>query len=125
MENLNACMCGKAPTLIFSCSGASDVGEIADRAARSLMAEGKGKMYCLAGIGGHVSGILKTTESAGKVLVIDGCAVDCGKKTLEHAGLSGFAHLRVTDLCMEKGRSPVTDVRVKQTAEKGEAFLVS
>ncbi len=114
------CACGKAPDLIFACSGGSDVGEIADRAARRLTAVGAGKMYCLAGIGGQVSGIVKTTESAGSVLVIDGCPVDCGKKTLEHAGISGFIHLRVTDCGFEKGKSPATDERVEAVVEKAQ-----
>ena len=54
-----ACSCNaeSGPTaLIYSCSGAADVGEIADRAARLLDAEDKAWMSCLAGIGGRVSG---------------------------------------------------------------------
>ena len=72
-------VCCAAPTLIFACSGAADVGAIADRAARKLTANGAGKMYCLAGIGGRVAGILKTTEEAEKILAIDGCPLDCTK----------------------------------------------
>ncbi|MFZ5830584.1 MAG: putative zinc-binding protein, partial [Planctomycetota bacterium] len=59
-----ACACGSAPKLIFACSGAADVGQIADLAARRLTAEGVGKMFCLAGIGGRVSGIMETTKTA-------------------------------------------------------------
>ena len=69
--------CSAAPKLIFSCSGAADLGAIADQAARKLSREGVGKMFCLAGVGGRVSGIMKTTEAAGERLVIDGCALDC------------------------------------------------
>ena len=54
--------CSAAPKLIFACSGAADVGAIADQAARKLTREGKGKMFCLAGIGGRVSGIMKSTR---------------------------------------------------------------
>ncbi len=114
----NECACGKAPDLVFACSGGSDVGEIADRSARRLAAGGSGKMYCLAGVGGHVPGILKTTEAAGSVLVIDGCPVDCGKKILEHAGISGFRHVRVTDFGIEKGKSPATDERITMVVER-------
>ena len=48
MSEANCCAKG-ANTLIFSCSGAADVGEIADRAARKLTRERMGKMFCLAG----------------------------------------------------------------------------
>lgn len=72
-ENIH-CACGAAPTLIFACSGSSDVGEIADRAARKLMRDGAGRMYCLAGVGGRVSGILLSTQAAQSILAISTAA---------------------------------------------------
>ena len=78
--NLNkSCNCSLAPKLIFSCSGAADVGEIADHAARKLSRKGAGKMFCLAGIGGKVSSIVKSTEAAQAILAIDGCPMNCAK----------------------------------------------
>ncbi len=105
-------ICSAAPTLIFACSGAADVGAIADRAARKLTVDGAGKMYCLAGIGGRVQGILKTTEEAEKILAIDGCPLDCTKLSLEEVGFSEFEHIKVTDLGLEKGKSPATDENI-------------
>ncbi len=105
-------VCSAAPTLIFACSGAADVGAIADIAARKLTADGAGKMYCLAGIGGRVPGILKTTEEAEKILAIDGCPLDCTKLSLEEAGFTEFKHMKVTDLGLEKGKSPATDENI-------------
>ncbi|MFH0879717.1 MAG: putative zinc-binding protein, partial [Lentisphaerota bacterium] len=43
-ENKAACACGAAPKLIFACSGGSDVGALADQAARKMANEGAGKM---------------------------------------------------------------------------------
>ena len=40
--NKNENVCCAAPTLVFACSGAADVGAISDRAARTLTAEGAG-----------------------------------------------------------------------------------
>ncbi len=112
MEDNKENVCSAAPTLIFACSGAADVGAIADRAARKLTAEGAGKMYCLAGIGGRVQGILKTTEEAEKILAIDGCPLDCTKLSLEEVGFAEFEHIKVTDLGLEKGKSPATDENI-------------
>ena len=112
MEDSKENVCCAAPTLIFACSGAADVGAIADRAARKLTADGAGKMYCLAGIGGRVPGILKTTEEAEKILAIDGCPLDCTKLSLEEAGFTEFEHMKVTDLGLEKGKSPATDENI-------------
>ena len=126
MESTNCgCGCASAPTLIFPCSGAADVGEISDRAARKLTRDGVGKMFCLAGLGGHVNNILMSTSAAGRILVIDGCPVDCAKKTLEHAGFTDFVHLRVTDHGCIKGKSPVMDENVDIIADKGKMLLSS
>jgi uncharacterized metal-binding protein len=92
------CQCGEAPKMIYSCSGAADVGEIADRAARKLGRDGVGKMSC---------------------------PIDCARKTLEKAGIGGFAHLRVTDHGLTKGQSPVTDENIKSIADKGAALFSS
>ncbi|HOW19164.1 MAG TPA: putative zinc-binding protein, partial [Phycisphaerae bacterium] len=91
------CACGVAPTLIFACSGSSDVGEIADRAARKLMRDGAGRMYCLAGVGGRVSGILLSTQAAESILAIDGCPLACAKNTLEKAEVTRFHHVQLSD----------------------------
>ena len=101
------------------------MGEITDRAARKMMAEGAGKMSCLAGIGGRVSLLMATAEAASKILAIDGCPQDCAKKTLDCAGIENYRHLRVTDLGMIKGKSPVTDDRIEAVASKGKELLSS
>ena len=124
-ENTSECTCSSAPTLIFPCSGAADVGEISDRVARKLTRDGVGKMFCLAGVGGHVNNILMSTQAAGKILVIDGCPVDCAKKTLEHADFNKFLHFRVTDLNLVKGKSPATDEIVNRIASHGKSLLSS
>ncbi len=117
--------CTGAPKLIFACSGAADVGAIADQAARKLARDGAGRMYCLAGIGGRVSGIMKSTEAAAGILAIDGCSQDCAKHCLEEAGFKEFEHLRVTDLGMGKGTSPVTEENIAKVVAKGAAALTA
>jgi uncharacterized metal-binding protein len=121
--NPQSTCCAGAPKLIFSCSGAADVGEISDRAARRLAAGGAGRMFCLAGIGGRVSGIMETTRVATTVLAIDGCPLDCAKKTLELAGFMRFEHLRLSDLGMEKGKTLPTDEAVAKVVDLGKKRL--
>ena len=104
--------CSGAPKLIFACSGAADVGAIADQAARKLTREGQGKMFCLAGIGGRVSGIMKSTEAAETILAIDGCPLNCVKACLEQGGFTNFKHLQLGDLGLEKGKSPVSEENI-------------
>jgi uncharacterized metal-binding protein len=118
-----ACSCDAAPTLIFACSGAADVGHIADLSARKLSAEGVGKMFCLAGVGGRVSGIVASTQAASALVAVDGCPLDCARKTLEEAGFHRFEHVRLSDLGMEKGNSPATGERVDRVVSEARARL--
>lgn len=99
--------------LIFACSGAADVGQIADLAARKLMQQGVGRMFCLAGLGGRVPSIMETTRAATAILVIDGCPQACARKTLEQAGFTNFRQLQLQDLGLTKGTHPPTAERVE------------
>ena len=123
MSENKTCACGGAPKLIFACSGAADVGAVADQAARKLTQDGAGRMYCMAGIGGRVSGIMATTESAAKILAIDGCPLACAKNSLELAGFKKYEHLQLADLGMEKGKTPPTPEAVAKAATAGAAKL--
>jgi uncharacterized metal-binding protein len=112
------CSCSGYIDLMFSCSGAADLAEIGDRAVRSLHKAGNAKMFCLAGIAGKVELIEVNTRGADRILVVDGCDSDCAKKTMEFGGFTGFIHLRVSDLGMEKGKTPVNDERIALVAAK-------
>ncbi|MHC4153245.1 MAG: putative zinc-binding protein [Planctomycetota bacterium] len=106
-------VCSPASTLIFACSGAADVGEISDRVARQLTADGLGKMFCLAGVGGKVEPIMKATNSASKIIAIDGCNLDCVKSCLQNAGFDDFQHVRITDMGTPATRENVTEAAQK------------
>lgn len=125
MNTQTDCAKTTASKLIFSCSGAADVGAVADRAARKLTQAGHGKMFCLAGVGGRVPAIVERTANAETILAIDGCELDCVKECLEHAGFSDFAHVRVTGLGMEKGKTPVNDEAIDRVVACGAAKLAA
>jgi len=116
-------LCRPGSKLIFACSGGSDTGEIADRVVRKLSKDGVGKMFCLAGIGGWVHWIITSTDTASKVLVIDGCPLNCGKKTMEHSGFNKFEHICLADLGLQKGESPVTEDTIEIMAGKIKAMV--
>lgn len=113
----NSCMCQGAGVLIFPCSGGSDVGELSDRAARKMAKCGKAKMFCLAGIGAHVTGIIESAKAGKKIIAIDGCAVSCAKKTLEHAGFKVMA-FNLKNMGFEKGKTSVNDGSIDKVVSK-------
>ncbi len=119
------CLCEASEILIFSCAGSSNVGQIANQAAVTLARENIGRYFCLAGIGGHVSGMIESTK-AGKMLVaIDGCPVGCGKKTLEHAGFNIDEYVQVTELGIEKNHEFNLDPSDVSKVSRHMASLVS
>ncbi len=117
------CACGGNPALLYTCSGAADVGELADLATRQLSRSKKGAMSCLAGIGGNISGFIKSTEGADKVLVIDGCPLGCARKTLEEKGLQNFKHLTITELGFKKGQTEVSQVSIDKVCASASELL--
>jgi len=105
--------------LLYACSGGANVAEIADRAARALMAEGRGTMFCLAGLGADIQGMVQTARDADLNLVIDGCPLDCAKKIFDRHGITNYTQVKVTDLGIEKQKGAA--VAADQVASAAEA----
>lgn len=96
------CGCGHENIVFFTCSGAANVGQIANQATVDLQQEGVGHMLCLAGIGSHNADMIALGRSADRVIGIDGCPVACTKKALAHADVPMTAHVVVTELGFKK-----------------------
>lgn len=103
------CSCGgdDKVNLIYACSGAANTGLLADQVARTLSANEKGAMTCLAAVGADLSGFLASARGADKNVVIDGCKVACGAKIFNEKGLP-FEHYITTDFGVVKGKTPIT-----------------
>lgn len=107
------CMCQGAGILIFPCSGGSDVGELSDRVARKMAKCGKAQIFCLAGIGAHIPGMIESAKNAKKLIAIDGCQVLCAKKTLEHAGFDVMSY-NLKDMGFAKGKTSVDEQTIER-----------
>jgi len=91
--------------MLLACSGGSNVGQLANQAAVELTQEGFGKMYCLAGIGGHLNAFVQSAKDVLQMVAIDGCATCCSKALLEHAEVPIKSYLILTDLGIEKNKT--------------------
>ena len=91
------CECKAEEVVLLPCSGGSNCGQIANEVAVKLTGEGVGYIYCLAGIGAHIKGMVESARSAKRIVALDGCDVACAKKTIEHAGLLVTDWVCVTD----------------------------
>ncbi len=90
--------------MILACSGGSNVGQLSNQAAVEMTQEGFGKMFCLAGIGGQLSGFVQSAKDVPEMVVIDGCSVGCAKACLENAEVPMQKYLVLTDLDLEKNK---------------------
>ncbi len=113
----------KPTTVVYACSGCSDAGEIADRVARRLAREGAAEMSCLAGIGGRVKSLVFKAQKAERILVVDGCPLNCAAHTLRLAGIQKFEHLELHKIGIRKGSCPVTEERISAGVEAARAML--
>lgn len=90
--------------MILACSGGSNVGQLTNQAAVELTQEGFGKMFCLAGIGAHLSGFVQSAKDVPEMVAIDGCPVGCAKAILEHAQIPVKGYLVLTEMGIEKNK---------------------
>lgn len=97
------CCASKGNTLIFACSGGSNVAQIANDAAKALDQLGQGRMYCAVGVASRLPSFIETANKADMRVAIDGCEVHCLKKGFEAAGVPVDVHVVVTDLGIAKG----------------------
>jgi uncharacterized metal-binding protein len=125
---MSDCYCANGKNrnvLFYACSGGANVAEVADRAARELMAEGQGGMFCLAGLGAGIEGMIQTARDADLNVVIDGCDVDCAKKIFDTCGLSNCVQVKVTDLGFEKTKGArATDEQVAAAVTRAKQVMV-
>jgi uncharacterized metal-binding protein len=65
--------------------------------------------FCLAGVGGHIKGMVKSAKEADLMVAIDGCPVQCAAKTLQHADIEPAIQIIVTELGIEKSKDLTPD----------------
>ena len=116
---MSECCAGKKNVLLYACSGAANVAEVADLAAREMMFAGDGAMFCLAGVGAKIQGMVQTAKDADMNLVLDGCPMDCAKLIFDNAGVTNYKQIKVTDLGIEKVKG------VRATSEQVEKLVAA
>ena len=104
------CCVPSSNIMLLSCSGGSNVGQLSNRAAVELTQEGFGKMFCLAGIGGHISGLVQSAKDVQQIIVIDGCDIGCSKAILKNADVPFKNYVVLTELGIGKKK----DFNLKQ-----------
>lgn len=99
----------KPRTLVYSCSGCSDVAQLANEVALRLDHAGVAEMSCIAGVGGGVPGLVRTARSGRPVVAIDGCQMHCASHCLANAGVSPTEHVLLYERGLKKRKGRLYD----------------
>jgi uncharacterized metal-binding protein len=99
---------------IVACSGASNTGSYTDAIARKMAAGGEAKMLCLARFSIDKPWAEGAKKEIGKLIVLDGCPINCAEKIIQEAGIEDFHHVNTTDFGIFKGKTPVTNDKVDE-----------
>ncbi len=123
MEQRKSGCGGGAPRLVFACSGASDVGAVADQAARRVSRMKLASMGCLVAVANGLDFAMDPVKAAERIIVIDGCPENCAKLTIEKAGVLSFEHILLSELGMKKGHTKVEQEHIARAYDRAEAIL--
>jgi uncharacterized metal-binding protein len=106
----STCGCASKGVVIYACSVGSNVGQLANEAAKMLVGWKAGAMSCAVGLGAHASGLVESGKAARVTVALDGCPVQCVRKAMEHVGIKPRIHVVITDLGIKKNY----DLEIKQ-----------
>ena len=109
--------------MVFACSGASDVGAVADQAARRVSRMKLASMGCLAAVANGLDFAMDPIKVAERIIVIDGCPENCVRLTMEKAGMPPFDHILLSELGMEKGHTKVNQENMVRVYERAVTIL--
>ena len=102
------------------------MAEVADKAARELMFAGLGSMFCLAGLGAGIPGMVQAARAADLNVVLEGCPMDCAKKIFDNLKLTNYVQIKCTDLGMEKVKGiRATDAQVATLVAKAKELVAA
>lgn len=91
-----------AATLVYSCSGSSNVAQLANYVAVRLDRMGLAEMSCIVGVGGDVRPLVKKATAGAPIVAIDGCPLVCCARVLAAKGVEPKLTVRLHELGLRK-----------------------
>jgi uncharacterized metal-binding protein len=62
---------------------------------------GAAKSFCISGVGAGLSGFVESAKAA-RLIMVDGCPMQCGKKVLEKYQVEPYRYFVVTEMGVKK-----------------------
>lgn len=101
---------GESKRILYSCSGACDLGQVSDLLGRKLRENGyaQSSCSCLASIGAGIQAYIAKARAAKEIVCIDGCLVACASKTLIKIDVEPKIYT-LTKMGLPNGKIEITD----------------
>ncbi|MEY8251235.1 MAG: putative zinc-binding protein, partial [Colwellia sp.] len=88
--------------IVYSCSGCSNLAQMAHNISLTLDGDGIAEMSCIAGVVGEIQPIMALAKSGRPIIAIDGCALGCTKACLDKSSIKTDHYFKISDLGFEK-----------------------
>jgi uncharacterized metal-binding protein len=88
--------------IVYSCSGCSNLAQMAHNISLTLDGDGIAEMSCVAGVVGKIEPIMAMAKSGRPIITIDGCGLGCTKACLDKSGIKTDHYFKISDLGFEK-----------------------
>lgn len=88
--------------IVYSCSGCSNLAQIAHDLALNMDRDGIAEMSCISGVIGKVGPVLKMAQSGRPIIAIDGCNLCCTKACLDACDIEIKLHFDISQYGFEK-----------------------
>lgn len=113
-DNKDNAQANQQKPIVYSCSGCSNLAQMAHNISLNLDGDGIAEMSCVSGVVGKVPPIMELANSGRPIIAIDGCGLSCTKSCLEASGLKADYYYLISDLGFEK-RSKWNDSLTENT----------
>lgn len=102
--------------IVVACSGAANLGQIANSVAVKMQQRGTGQMSCLAALAANVDSYVKSARES-ELVVIDGCSVGCGKTVVDNLEGINYSYFDLSQILTDVQKAKQYD-QIEDCAEK-------
>ncbi|WDD97651.1 putative zinc-binding protein [Thalassomonas actiniarum] len=88
--------------IVYSCSGCSNLAQIAHDISSMLDSDGIAEMSCISGVIGKVKPVAELAYSGRPIIAIDGCGLGCTKACLSACDLTPEFYFDISRFGFEK-----------------------
>ncbi len=88
--------------IVYSCSGCSNLAQIAHDLALNMDRDGIAEMSCISGVIGNVIPIMALAKSGRPIIAVDGCSLACTKACLDACNIKPELHFDLSEYGFKK-----------------------